>query len=475
MQHDEPAERTFGPYAVGTLERVLRFGGNPVALAPKVVATLIPFLESPGRVISKAELMERIWPGDFVDEANLTQNIYVLRRLFEEHRSGVRIDNVPKRGYRLAAIASPQAPQTPIPLIAAPPSARRTGPLARLVPVAAAVAIAALLPGFGGSSQQRNPYDLPARSLQHYLLGQDDLRAGTPVRLARSAASFAALMRERPESPLGYAGLAESDTSLTFAARTEGERVRLSAQASALARRAYALDPGSAEANSALGAVALALEHDDAAATAAFTRALQIEPRNVNALLWYGGALLNEGRSLEASALFRRALGIDPSVPGAVASLAWADFQLRNFGEAAALSRQLLNARRLATIARITLASSDVELRDYTDALAVIGVLERDPSARTQAIAMRSQIAALRGDPRAALTVLRRLEERTDPDAIGPWDVLALAAAYARLGRADAAFAWLNRVRTAERAQLARDPRFDALRRDRRFAGWVNG
>src|SRR6202042_3389399 len=128
---------------------------------------------------------------------------------------------------------------------------------------------------------------------------------------------------ERPESPLGYAGLAESDTSLTFAAPTEAERVRLGAQASALARHAYALDPGSAEANAALGAVALELEHDDAAAAAAFTRALQIEPRNLNALLWYGGALLNEGRSLEASALFRRALGVDPSVPGAVASLAW--------------------------------------------------------------------------------------------------------------------------------------------------------
>ena len=67
MQQNEPAERTFGPYAVGSEERVLRFGGNPVALAPKVVATLVPFLESPGRVISKAELMERIWPGDFVD------------------------------------------------------------------------------------------------------------------------------------------------------------------------------------------------------------------------------------------------------------------------------------------------------------------------------------------------------------------------------------------------------------------------
>ncbi len=320
-----------------------------------------------------------------------------------------------------------------------------------------------------------DPYQLPAGALQHYLLGQYDLRQGTPVALRRSAASFAALMRERPESPLGYAGLAESDTSLSFAAATEGERLRLSALASALARRAFALDPESAEANAALGAVALTLEHDDATAAASFARALQIDPRNLNALLWYGGALLNQGRSTEASALFRRALGVDPGVPGAVASLAWADFQLRNYGEAAALSRQLLNARRLATIARITLASANVELRDYANALPVIGALEREPSARTQATAMRSQIAALRGDPRAALAVLRGLEARTDPDAIGPWDVLALAAAYARLGRSDAAFAWLNRVRSSERAQLARDPRFDLLRRDRRFAGWVNG
>jgi len=478
MQHNEPGERTFGPYGVSSEERVLRFHGNPVALAPKVVATLVPFLESPGRVISKAELMERVWPGDFVDEANLTQNIYVLRRLFEEHRSGVRIDNVPKRGYRMTAIALQQAAPValaPVPAIAAPRSAHRNARLARLGPVAAAVAIAALSSGFGGTALQRSPYYLPARALQHYLLGQDDLRSGAPLRLQRSAASFAALVRERPESPLGYAGLAEADTSLSFTATNAPERLRLTAQASALGRRAYALDPGSAEANSAFGAVALALEHDDATAAAAFARALQIDPRNLNALLWYGGALLNEGRSAEASALFRRALGIDPSVPGAVGSLAWADFQLRNFGEAAALSRQLLNARRLATIARITLASSDVELRDYADALAVIGVLEHDPSARTQAVAMRSQIAALRGDPRYALAVVRGLEAQTDPDAIGPWDVLALAAAYARLGRADAAFAWLSRVRSAERAQLARDPRFDPLRRDPRFAAWVSG
>src|ERR1700722_17951076 len=201
MQHNEPGERTFGPYGVSSEERVLRYHGNPVALAPKVVATLVPFLESPGRVISKAELMERIWPGDFVDDANLTQNIYVLRRLFEEHRSGVRIDNVPKRGYRLTAIAEQQVLQAPVALapLVTSPSAQRNALLTRLGPVAAAVAIAALLSGFGGGSPQRNPYDLPARALQHYLLGQDDLRAGTPQRLLRGAASFAALVRERPE------------------------------------------------------------------------------------------------------------------------------------------------------------------------------------------------------------------------------------------------------------------------------------
>ncbi len=475
MQQSELTERAFGPYSIRSDERVLRYHGNPVALAPKVVATLLPFLEMPGRVISKAELMERIWPGDFVEEANLTQNIYVLRRLFEEHASAVRIENVPKRGYRLTGTVRTQ-PVAPLP---APPAVARPSNAPsrtlRAAALAAAVAIAGGFLGFHRVAASQGPYQLPAASLQQYLLGQYYLRQGTPAALARSNVAFSGLMRESPSSALGYAGMAETDTSLTFTASHEAERARLTAQASALARQAVAIDPASAEAQAALGAVVVSLQHDDVAAAAAFGRALQIEPRNLNALLWYGGSLLNQGRAGEASALFRRALGVDPSVPGAVASLAWADFQLRNYGEAAALSRQLLHARRLSTIARITLASADVEMRDYADALGVIRVLEQDPTAKTQAIALRSQIDAMRGNPRAALGILHRLEAATDPDAIGPWDILALAAAYARLGRSDAAFAWLNRVRASERLQLARDPRFDLLRRDRRFAAWVSG
>jgi hypothetical protein len=94
---------------------------------------------------------------------------------------------------------------------------------------------------------------------------------------------------------------------------------------------------------------------------------------------------------------------------------------------------------------------------------------------QTQAVALRSQVDAMRGRPADALRALSALEARTNLDVTSSWDILAVAAAYARLGRGDTAFVWLERVQAAERQQLARDPRFDQLREDKRFAGWIDG
>ncbi len=465
---------TFGPYCIERDERVLRFDGRPVPLAPKVVETLVPFFETPGRVIAKPELMERIWPDGFVEEANLTQNVYVLRKLFERHQSGIAIENVPKRGYRLVSTAA----VAPLAATCAPASkARPRRALPALAAVVVAAAVIATIVAFSvrGGQHTATAYQLPARALQAYLLGQYDLRRGTPADLRAAAAEFGALVREAPDSALGYAGLAEAKTSETFFAGSETERLRLGADAVALAHRALAVDAGAAEAYTAAGAVETSIEHDDAAAAGDFREALRRDPHDLDALLWYGGELMNEGDPMRARALFRRALADDPAVPGAVASLAWSDFLLRDFGEAAALSQQLIRSRHLEQIAHLTLASADVQRRDYDEALREVGVLERTPETRTQAIAMRSQIDALRGSRALALRTLRRLDAATNADAIGPWDVLALAAAYARLGRRDEAYAWLDRVRATERPQLARDPRFDPLRDDPRFRSWLSG
>ena len=90
-----------GPYVLETGERVLLLGGEPVAVPPKAVDVLSALAADGGRVVSKESLMERVWPNSFVDEANLTQSIYTLRRRFSRDDSGVRIENVPRRGYRL--------------------------------------------------------------------------------------------------------------------------------------------------------------------------------------------------------------------------------------------------------------------------------------------------------------------------------------------------------------------------------------
>jgi len=70
----------FGPFRIDPTERVLRRNGNLVPLAPKVFEMLLALVESHGRVVQKEELLDRLWPDVFVEEANLNVNMSILRR-----------------------------------------------------------------------------------------------------------------------------------------------------------------------------------------------------------------------------------------------------------------------------------------------------------------------------------------------------------------------------------------------------------
>jgi Tol biopolymer transport system component/DNA-binding winged helix-turn-helix (wHTH) protein len=72
-----------------------------VSLKPKVVETLVALIERQGEVISKDELMNRLWPDSFVEEANLSQNIYLLRKTLGNFSDGQPvIETFWRRGYR---------------------------------------------------------------------------------------------------------------------------------------------------------------------------------------------------------------------------------------------------------------------------------------------------------------------------------------------------------------------------------------
>ncbi len=91
----------FDNYTLDVGERVLKRHDKTVALTPKVFDTLLFLVKNHDRVVSKDELLRAIWPGHFVEESNLTQNVSVLRRALGESASGKKyIATFSGRGYR---------------------------------------------------------------------------------------------------------------------------------------------------------------------------------------------------------------------------------------------------------------------------------------------------------------------------------------------------------------------------------------
>lgn len=94
----------FGPFRLDVDERLLMRDGRMTPLPPKVFDTLLVLVENSGRVVSKDELMQSLWPDTFVEESNLTQNISQLRRALGDGAAGPQyIETIPKRGYRFVA------------------------------------------------------------------------------------------------------------------------------------------------------------------------------------------------------------------------------------------------------------------------------------------------------------------------------------------------------------------------------------
>jgi DNA-binding winged helix-turn-helix (wHTH) protein len=109
-----PTEVSFGPFRLLPTQFLLLEGDKPVPLGSRALEILTVLLERPGEVVSKQELMARVWPNLFVEPANLTVHISALRRALGDGRDGNRfIINIPGRGYSFvakvtAAIQSPQ-------------------------------------------------------------------------------------------------------------------------------------------------------------------------------------------------------------------------------------------------------------------------------------------------------------------------------------------------------------------------------
>src|SRR2546430_4122973 len=95
----------FGAFRFDARERLLYRGVDAVPLTPKAAETLHYLLLRHGALIEKSELMESVWPGTFVEEATLAQNVFTLRKLLGDDDQHM-IETVPRRGYRFIAEVS---------------------------------------------------------------------------------------------------------------------------------------------------------------------------------------------------------------------------------------------------------------------------------------------------------------------------------------------------------------------------------
>ena len=84
---------SFDVFRVDPAERLLFKEEREVPLTPKVFDTLLVLLENTSHVLTKQELMQKVWPDSFVEENNLAQNIWALRKALGERY----IQTVPKR------------------------------------------------------------------------------------------------------------------------------------------------------------------------------------------------------------------------------------------------------------------------------------------------------------------------------------------------------------------------------------------
>jgi TolB-like protein/DNA-binding winged helix-turn-helix (wHTH) protein/Flp pilus assembly protein TadD len=142
-----PQAYEFGPYRLEPPTHRLLRNREPIPLTPKAFDVLLALVQRRDRVVDKAELMRVVWPDSFVEEANLSQTIFVLRKTLGEGPDGrPYIETVPRRGYRFGAEVREE---TVTPAARGDRFAGWRG--SRTAWTAAAVLIAAALAWFGSS------------------------------------------------------------------------------------------------------------------------------------------------------------------------------------------------------------------------------------------------------------------------------------------------------------------------------------
>ena len=425
----------FGPFRLDAVNRLLLRGGDAVPLKQKAVDTLLVLVERRGEVVKKEELMKRLWPDTFVEEANLTQNIYTLRKALGE---GEYILTIPRRGYRFAADVRVVNERT-----------RR--------PLSSFVLLALLLLATGGRPA-RAPNPEAHRS---YLEGRYFLEKRTGEGLRKSVDRFQKAIALDPNYAPAYSGLADAYVQLPAYGQVAPMEVYPSAKAAAA--RALELDDTLPGAHTSAAAVASYFEWNWTAAEREYRKALALNPNDAITHHRLGVQLAAHRRFREALAELVRAQRLEPLSLIINTILGFTYFEAGDRRQAIAQLRKTIEFDR-----------------NFPPAHEILGHVLRYDRQPDAAFAEYLEWRRLSGDDAQTLAAYRDAYGSAGLDGffrkrleLGHLQPAEMAGVYALLGEKEHALASLEKAveqHDGEVVWLRAWPDYDSIRTDPRFA-----
>ena len=446
MPGEQISSYEFGPFRLLPAERLLLRANENVPLAPKVFETLLALVRNRGRILAKEELMSLVWGKTIVEEGNLTQNIFVLRKVLGETRQDHKyLVTIPLQGYCFVA-------QVREAFSAELQNGRETSNAVVLRTANGSRSVR----GHGGNIDAyqlyvKGRYFWESRTEQGLLKGVDYAQKAIAID-ADSAAS--------------YAGLADSYLCLgeyLFASPAEAFP-----KAKAAALKAHQLDPDLAEAYASLAEVAFFYDWNWAEAERNYKLAIALNPGYATARHWYAWYLIMMGRLTEGLDKIREAQRIDPCSLTLHCVLGLPFYYERNYRRAIVQFRSTLDMAPDFAQARYYLGSSFAQLEMYVEAAAEFERLIPCEYSQ-QASALLGFVYARSGQKGRATEILKGLNELSANRYVSPY---LEAIIYTGLGQVDRALSALERAwseRAAWMVFLKVDPFFDSIRGERRF------
>lgn len=481
----KPSVYRFESFALFVDERQFLNGSEPIHLTPKVFDCLVYLVRRAGRLVTKEELMEGVWPDSFVEEANLTRNIHILRKVLGQTDEKILIETVPTKGYRFVgevrsettaneveidqsevgpeplAVPSPQISNASAP-VGLSESVTARSSRSGLLLIAALLFIATVAIGaawfLGGDVIKAfEPETMSGQALLEYKQGKMLVERRYPGDYPKALEHFEKAIALDPNYSNAYAGKADVKV-VSFWGSASHQDI---SEARTAVRRAIELDPSNSYARTIHCRMLTTYDWDHKAAESECRRAVDLDPNDNEAQKELAFLLNSLGREEEAIAAIDRAIAVAPT-----------SFNKRSKGLILYHSRRYDEA--IAMFEQVD--ATDIEFRETTRWLVRAYQMKGDEQKTLEYYKKLMEHAGASADE------VRDLEASIEK---GGWRVLLehmrgnarlrtifQAGTYARLGETEKALEVLSEMENRKAVLLitaAREPMLDPIRDDPRF------